>query len=360
MIYTLKDLESTFDKNWVGNGSCFLHEHLVAPNVQRGGELLTAVINAGRHRIRVYVKVRRDSRKDVVIEGECSCPARRNCHHVSAVLVKALLDEQELPNGGSRALKGLDRLERRAVPRQDYPPEVRQRLLYVLRLHLNDATKVWVETRCARATPSGTYADDRHYEPAWALRGIPPRFLLRTDLEILKELQRTAETPPALRGTLGERLLRAMLATGRCHLESISGAALGLAASEAVTPIWVLDNLGGQRLSWQRQPVFCLATLWQLDVKKARCVPLETEIPNPLVRELMAMGTVAPERVAQVTNDYGSVIQTSLCLRCKRSPSKIIRRFGRERNCICAARTDRSPTCRSNTRLSKSVGARPL
>ena len=297
MIYTLQDLESGFDEDWVSKGSLVLNEHAVEPNVQRGGELLTAMIDTGRQRIRVYVKVRVDANGELRIEGDCSCPAQRNCRHVSAVLLKALLD------GDSDSLEELERLEARVIPPQDYPPEVRQRLIYVLELDPDDTTTVRLATRCVRATDGGTYADDRRYEPAWAQRGTPPRFLLQVDREILVELCRPKEPSLALRGAFGERLLRAILATGRCHLGSVHGPALGLASPQAATPVWVVDSNGSQRLSWGWQPVFFLESLWHLDDAAARCVPLQTDLPDALIGELMILGSVAPDQVSRITSE---------------------------------------------------------
>ena len=304
MLYTEKDLETCFGKAWVSNGTLELREHGVVPNVQHGGKLITAMIDTGRLRIRVYVKVRPARGGGVRVDGECSCPARRNCCHVSAVLLKALRDEQTLPDRGSESVMGRDRPEPGSSPRPQRPPGMRQRLVYVLSCEQDSSTSVRADARYVKTTAGGNCGDDRRYEPAWALRGTPPRFLLRADLEILTELRRVAGTlPVSLQGARGERMLRAMLATGRCHLNSVGGRALALAEPQPVKPCWQFDRHGGQRLSWDKQPVVLLAMPWYLDERRARCVPLQTDMPADLVGTLMAMAPVPPEQVSRVTNE---------------------------------------------------------
>jgi len=117
MIYTLSDLEAQFSPERLALGRRLFTKGLAtAPNVQRGGELVTTVIRQSRNRaLRVYVRAIR-SGKRTVIAGECSCRKRHNCEHVAAVLLQALADRDHLPAeipggaGGGSALRGGRRL----------------------------------------------------------------------------------------------------------------------------------------------------------------------------------------------------------------------------------------------------------
>ncbi|RLJ20524.1 helicase SNF2 [bacterium endosymbiont of Escarpia laminata] len=302
MIHTLKDLRERFGPAWLEQGSHFLKNHAAfIPQVQRGGALITALINTDQQQLRVYVRVQMDPGKEVQINGECSCSSGQNCSHVAAVLIKALLDEQEMPTEALDTTEGSRRLDRPAKGAEDYPPGVHQRLIYLLRPDPTDPSRIEVEPRCARALKNGGYSDDRIYEPAWAQRGTPPRFLLKTDLDILAVLNQGEAIKPSLKGKSGEQLLRAMLETGRCHLGHISGKTLRLGKPQSATPCWEVDSIGNQRIRWHERATIFLASLWCLE--SDRCTPLASDLSGALVEELAAMPPVTPEQVPKVTAD---------------------------------------------------------
>ncbi len=302
MIHTLKDLSERFGPAWLEQGSRFLKNHAAfIPQVQRGGALITALINTDQQRLRVYVRVHMNPGKEVQINGECSCSSGQNCSHVAAVLIKVLLDEHEIPKEALETRKAKHPLGRPMAGLLDYPPGVHQRLIYLLRPNPDDPTRIEVETRCARALKSGGYAEDRIYEPAWAQRGTPPRFLLKTDLDILAGLNQGGEVKPSLKGKPGERLLRAMLETGRCHLGHISGKTLRLGKPQSATPCWEMDSIGNQRIRWHQRATIFLTSLWCLE--SDQCTPLVSDLPGALVEKLAAMPPVTPEQVPKVTAD---------------------------------------------------------
>ncbi|MBL3527173.1 MAG: DEAD/DEAH box helicase [gamma proteobacterium endosymbiont of Lamellibrachia anaximandri] len=302
MIHTLKDLRKRFGPAWVEQGSRFLKNHAnFIPQVQRGGALITALINTGQQRLRVYVRVQMDPGEKIQINGECSCSSGQNCSHVAAVLIKVLLDEQEIPGEAPETRKAKHPLGRPVAGLLDYPPGVHQRLIYLLRPDPADPSRIEVETRCARALKNGGYAEDRIYEPAWAQRGTPPRFLLQTDLDILAGLNQGEEVKPSLKGKSGEQLLRAILETGRCHLGHISGRILRRGKPQPATPCWDVDSIGSQRIRWHQRATIFLASLWCLE--SDRCTPLTTDLPDVLVAKLTAMPPVTPEQVPKVTAD---------------------------------------------------------
>jgi hypothetical protein len=84
------------------------------------------------------ITLRRDH-KGVIIDGTCSCLVRSNCKHVAAVLIEV---ERRLPSsagpGQGRSpqlwvwLEELDRAYADSFATNTYPPEIRQRLIYVL------------------------------------------------------------------------------------------------------------------------------------------------------------------------------------------------------------------------------------
>ena len=97
MIFTSTDIAAHFSSDRFNKGwQLFADGRVSTPNIQRGGELITALIpQAGSRQLRVYVRMDR-VKNDIVINGECSCATRKNCEHVAAVLLQALEDQQKL------------------------------------------------------------------------------------------------------------------------------------------------------------------------------------------------------------------------------------------------------------------------
>ncbi|HDH15450.1 MAG TPA: hypothetical protein ENG90_03080, partial [Gammaproteobacteria bacterium] len=128
MIFTLADTAAhfspeRFDKGWL----LFADGRVTAPNIQRGGELITAVIpRAGSRPYRVYVRSRNEM-NEITINGECSCAKKQNCEHVVAVLLQALDDQQALPDIGETTPPGIK-------TRKSPSLKIHQVLLYILQL----------------------------------------------------------------------------------------------------------------------------------------------------------------------------------------------------------------------------------
>jgi len=107
MIYTQADIEAHLSPERFSTGwELFSEGRVTAPNVQRGGELITAIIpRAGGRPLRVYVRTRH-AQDSVTINGECSCGKKTNCEHVAAVMLQALADQQALPGAAPVARNG--------------------------------------------------------------------------------------------------------------------------------------------------------------------------------------------------------------------------------------------------------------
>ena len=89
-----------------------------------------------------------------------------------------------------------------------YPANVHQRLLYLLFPDPGNGCGITVETASARLLKSGGFGSRRAYQPGWSARGMPPRFLLRIDRELLAELDALAADSITdmrrLRGSAGD------------------------------------------------------------------------------------------------------------------------------------------------------------
>ncbi len=311
MFYKLKDVQTNFGPGVLDEALYLIDSGPpITPMVQRGGELVTAVItNPGSKPFRVYVRVRKNKRAKE-IAGECTCYERRNCKHVAAVLLKALLDAEEI----SDDVFDTDLSPRRGTSKSgnyERTASVRQRLTYVLQLDDAVSDGVAVETLSARVLRSGGYGETHYYDPSSVLRGAPPRFLSPLDRELLAELAKVELREfgyiPHLSGLTGERLLARVLETDRCYFEDLAEPPLRRGAPRRITFRWSTDESGNQSPAWTFDPeashVFLLAAPWYLDGVAGICGPVETDLPNALAVELLRMPPVAPRRVTEVQND---------------------------------------------------------
>jgi len=105
MFPALNDIEAHITPERLNQGrQLFTDGRVTAPTIQRGGELITAVIpRAGSRPLRVYVRTI-DNGNRVTIAGECSWPKKKNCEHVAAVLLQALADGLYQSGGNHEAL----------------------------------------------------------------------------------------------------------------------------------------------------------------------------------------------------------------------------------------------------------------
>ncbi len=258
MIFTLKDITAHFSPDCFNEGwQLFTAGQVTAPNIQRGGELITAIIPvAGSRPLRVYVRTRRERESNgVTIHGECSCANRNNCEHAAAVLLQALEDRQALPVNGdpkppATGRKTTGRSRSKSTSR---PPQFQQELLYILQL---DDSAVLIEPLVARKLQQGGHTVIRYYDPARVTGRTPARFLQPVDLELLHALDRSPRTGdtniPRLDGAQSATLFEGLLATGRCYFENAQrGPPLSQGPARRIGFHWQIDDFGCQRADWR-------------------------------------------------------------------------------------------------------------
>jgi len=300
MIYTQSDLETQFSPQRLAEGHSLYSNGLVtAPNVQRGGELVTTVIRPpGARTLRVYVRATRSGRR-TVITGECTCRRRRNCEHVAAALLQALADHDGRPVEPSRSAA---RPAPAARPNPT-PKASQQALVYLL---IAEADRLLVETAVARRSHHGSWAIVHHYDPDRAADRAPPRFVAPSDMPLLQTLGRLARSPvhgsPVLEGPGSSEALAAMLATGRCFSADPEWhPPLREGAPRAAVIRWEMDDFGRQRTVVDTEPgvgtVLALSAPWYIDKETGEGGRLRTALPAALIRELATMAAVAPDAI---------------------------------------------------------------
>ncbi len=298
MIYSLEELKSYFSLNQIEQGFQALKKHIfTVSNIQRNGQRVTAVIPADGKPLRIYIQIQK-SNSGLAINGECTCVTGHNCSHVVAVLLKTVV--QETDNIPASALN---------AETEAYPANIHHRLLYILTLDAAKPPQLQIKAVSARLLDNGGYTDERPYKIEWIQRGIPPRFLLKTDVEILRLLARTAHKN-SLNGLPANDVLETLLKTGRCYYKRIQSKAMQRGAAVKATPSWLVDDVGNQTIHWLTAmddlAVFYLDRPWYLDSAKSLCGLVESDLPDALVAALMVLPPIAPEEAAPVVDRWAA------------------------------------------------------
>ena len=315
MLFTLIDVtlqipSQPFNEGW----KLFTEGRVNAPNIQRDGELITAIIPYPDSRpLRVYVRT--DKTGDVItIDGECSCAKKRNCAHVAAVLLQALQDKQALPaprkKTRKKALKKVLQKTPEKIPKKDKSAtNPQQALLYVLQ---PSEDGLLVETFAARRLKNGTYSAGTYFAPERVTCPTPARFLEASDLELLEALNQLPRSPdaktPVLCGPQSVHMLEAMLASERCFLQDIQwGPRLEQGATRTLALHWEVDDFGNQCCDWTLSPeagrLILLTSPWYIDSEQGQCGPVKSGLPMALITELIDLPVVEAGQAGALQSD---------------------------------------------------------
>ena len=269
------------------------------------------------------------------VYGLCSCPMRVNCKHVAAVLLHALRNgsaaplapqmsappalarepstsrisvaaEKQLPFELELWLGRAQRASNAQPEREHYAPNVAQRLLYTLRLQTPPCAPQ-VQLVLARRRKAGGYSGGSPWSNARQALQHPPSFVLREDQRILRWLLVDAPGPYAgsflLTGESGPQILRAMLATGRCHLAEHE-IPLHEGRPRTGRLRWQFLGDGQQQIACDTDPpsqgLMPMAPPWYVDLERMECGPVETGLEPRLAEAVTGAPAVAPEHVAEV------------------------------------------------------------
>jgi len=346
MRYDASDLSKTFDRgtvSWardcVAAGSVHV---LAAASVGAATDAVSGFVSDRRGRVRVIARAERDGRNGVRLSGDCSCAARRNCHHVVAVLWAAIappdpdalrpLPPQEprppvQPPSRSRSYEQsaeqaeAERIYSRwaeqlsaALEAKDPSGERRPStscLLYLLDVadastRLGRRARLHVHTVAAHFTKNGGYGRSGTFRGLSG--GKTPALVTRADrlnLAWLQTAQDTAWTsqfrsPCELRPLEGAEVLPRLVATGRCHWRSKGAPPLRPGEPRRAALEWEIDDEGNQRPVLRCDAgeaiILPLDPPWYVDPDLALCGPLETDVAPDVVAALLAAPPLGPEQ----------------------------------------------------------------
>ncbi len=269
----------------------------------------------------------------VQIKGLCSCPMGSNCKHVAAVLLEALSKTQSAAAEPAKPAPiqaaplvpapvlpasplpyevktWLDQFTQSA--RGDgYPPEINQRLLYLItsRETPNSAPHLAVELICARVLKSGLFSNSISRPALYnSYSGDFPRYFRQSDSEICQSLL-------ASRGGYNHsfysinslNLLKSIIETGRAYWLKPAGEPLQMGEIRQGQIEWIMPDSKGMRPVLKVEGAIALNAEPPVYVDAERSLVGEVSLPLPrqLSHRLLNAPAIAPAHVEQVSRTLG-------------------------------------------------------
>jgi Superfamily II DNA/RNA helicases, SNF2 family len=266
--------------------------------------------------VTVEVAIGGDGR--AAIEGTCSCPVGFNCKHVAALLIESMATpagrKLAAVAGGAvlspQAESWLGELDRAlALSEEDYPPTIRQRLIYVLSIDDGAAgpPEAMLELQSVRLRKDDTFSErTSRYDPQSAFSSTPAKFVRGDDMPILRRLLHLrgpyvyGAGSHVLHGETGAEVLDLAVATGRCRWQAPDGPVMRRGEPRAGSIAWGLQEDGSQK---PRVSVEGCGTAigvippWYIDADAALCGRLELGVPPRVAAMLLLAPPIEPQLV---------------------------------------------------------------
>jgi superfamily II DNA or RNA helicase len=294
--------------------------------------------------------LRLDRNGRVGVVTDCTCPVGLKCKHAVALLLQALDDGRlRLPEPDATPVKQrtpgpvddparlpstvhdwLRALEAAGVSdSEDYPETVRQRLIYLLHLHVwpTGRSEARVRPVSVRLLKDNTFSHTSSpYDPS-NVHGAQggAKFLRPSDRRILEDLTRIHGAGSAgrpLSGETGAALLEAIIETGRARWGALDGPVLTRGEPRQGRVTWTVQDDGRQRPAVEPDPagdgrreiaVLPVAPPWAVsadpeDEGRAVAAPLLLPLAARTVAALLEAPALEPEQVEPVRGRLSKVL----------------------------------------------------
>ncbi len=267
------------------------------------GSVVEGEVQGSRRRpYRAWAQIVRRANGTARIDSSCSCPLGGDCKHVVALLLQAAEGNAVpvlrgkppaspvLSEGVADWLNQLERVGRSVT--EDYPPEVRHRLIYVLSLFTgwDGVARGKLVSMSVPLLKDGSFSSSaKPYSPSNAFNAKPAQFLRPSDFTILRRMANliNGET---LSGDNGAEVLEMVLKTGRCHWESLTGPSLRCGEPRPGTIRWSAIADGRQRPMVEVEggsTAIPLAPPWYVDGAAGLCGPVDVGLAPRLAGLLL-------------------------------------------------------------------------
>jgi superfamily II DNA or RNA helicase len=329
-----EDILDAVSHSAFGKARAYVRQHRVLEIARRAdGTIESKVRGTERKPYKQRIRLAPEAGGHTSIDGTCSCPIGYNCKHVAAALL-ALIDEpgvaspteDELPSPAGSAppptlsseiafwLQVLDKA--RHADSEDYPPDIRQRLFYILRRTetiRGGIPALAVGSVSVRLRKDGTSSEKAsRFNPESARQPFPAAFLRPSDRWILARLAQMPQAYSAsnsswhertLGGESGLEILRRIINTGRARWDSITGLAVIEGPTLSGRIVWRTADEGSQRpdiIADDGSAVFRLAPASYVKLETGVTGMLDLACPPLLAQALMSAPAIAPSSAALV------------------------------------------------------------
>ncbi|MDX8387351.1 MAG: DEAD/DEAH box helicase [Ghiorsea sp.] len=245
------------------------------------------------------------------IDGDCSCPLQFNCKHVAATLYAVLAESSSLPRKKRQKkeepvpfhhwLGVVGQTTPSVQSRDEYPSDVRQRLIYILRSDGKHGIQLHFES--VRLLKNDKYGKSTPYSSKSILSRSVPRYILSMDERILREAAMSLSASGdsvRLQGVAGREMLERAVKTGRCHWWDKDRDALKLSEPRTGEWFWDIDAQGVQSLSLRTEPEAMLLHVsppFYLDITQNLCGEIKQPCSLEETRDLFNLLPLKPESI---------------------------------------------------------------
>ena len=245
------------------------------------------------------------------IDGDCTCPMQFNCKHVAATLYAVMAENSNLPRKKRQKkeepvpfhhwLGVVGQATSTIQSRDEYPSDVRQRLIYILRPDGKNGIKLLFES--VRLLKDNSYGKSTLYSSKSILSRSTPRYILSVDERILRDaamsLSASGETV-LLQGVAGQEMLERAIKTGRCHWWDKDRDPLTLSDPRQGEWFWDMDAQGIQTLSLRTKPEAMLLNIsppHYLDISENLCGEIIQPCTPEQTREFLNILPLKPQDI---------------------------------------------------------------
>lgn len=350
------DIARTIDLATLGRGrSVHSNGQVLGIEIEDDGSVISGRVQGSEREPYQQRISLRSGKNGIIIHGTCTCPVHTNCKHVAAVLIEAgrrtgpnasaplhaaphgsgqIVQSRDLSPQLQLWLGGLDEVAGTGS-NDTYPPEIRQRLIYVLEVEpaLNGyPPRAKFSPMVTSLRKDGGFGSAKSYSPGNIVNYQPAKHLRRIDHEILGELdwlmRRTGGSTlggvPVSANPVFARVLTMLLGTGRCRWGEVNGPVLSAGPARRARLQWRQE--AGARQSLVVEPdemtvtgdttakidaVLATSPPHYVDLGTGLVGPLDLGLPDAVAARVAAMPSVTSAEAAAFTLALGRRLAAS-------------------------------------------------
>ena len=302
--YTASDLVNWLGANEVAKGRGYLS---AVSALQRNGEMLLSRVRGTRITpYEVVIQVVDGARVGASLLSHCSCPVGVGCKHVAATLLVWLSQRADPNRPRQQVLAWIEAFRGAATSREMQGrsgTSTTHALRYLIRFQPG-FQQYGVICFKVRLDKQGAVRSVESWNNIERALDIPPAFVDDTDVEILRLLwaHKTrglswGEALP-LNGRNADALMERLVASGRAHINELTGPALAAGAARPGRPEWINTTDSRRapalRLTPPADLVLPLLPPWYIDRKANAAGPITLEAPAAQIVQLLSLPPLTP------------------------------------------------------------------